>query len=88
MASARRPTRNQATTLFSSFSVFFLALICLLALCPSDVRAEQSEQSVPEYGSVIGIGEYNQNYQYPMLLTNFCRFGNNVRLFFLVLYNI
>jgi heat shock protein 5 len=62
MASARRPTRNQATTLFSSFSVFFLALICLLALCPSAVRAEQSEQSVPEYGSVIGIGEYHQNY--------------------------
>jgi len=54
MASARRPARNQATSLFSSLSFFFLALICLLVLCPPAVRAEEAH---PEYGTVIGIGE-------------------------------
>jgi heat shock protein 5 len=52
MGPARRPTRNQAITLFSSLSVFFFALLCLLAFCLPVVTAEDAH---PEYGTVIGI---------------------------------
>jgi heat shock protein 5 len=55
MAAVRRPPRNQATALFPSLSFFFFALVCLLALCPPVVKAEEAH---PEYGTVIGIGGY------------------------------
>jgi len=74
MAAARRPARNQATALFSSLSVFFFTLVCLLAFCPPAVNGEEAH---PEYGTVIGIGGYNlNNERHP--LTFLSRFGNNV----------
>ncbi|GJJ12012.1 hypothetical protein Clacol_006250 [Clathrus columnatus] len=51
----RRPTSRQQRPrpLLSSFSVFFFALICILALCPVVTNAEADKKS--EYGTVIGI---------------------------------
>jgi hypothetical protein len=77
MGPARRPTRNQAITLFSSLSVFFFALLCLLAFCLPVVTAEDAH---PEYGTVIGIGEYSQN-NARCSLTLALRFGDNVCIF-------
>jgi hypothetical protein len=74
---ARRPTRSQGRHLFSSLSIAFFALIALICLCPSSVKAEESH---PEYGTVIGIGMCGG---FPLELISVLirivfRFGNNV----------
>jgi len=48
----RRPTQAQSGRLFSSLSLFFVAFIAVLCLCPSVAQAEDAKS---EYGTVIGI---------------------------------
>ena len=49
---SRRPTRTQSRRLASSLSLFFLACLALLLLCPVSVKADVDEKN---YGPVIGI---------------------------------
>ncbi|KAH8101324.1 heat shock protein 70 family [Cristinia sonorae] len=49
---SRRPTKHQARRFASSLSLFFVAVIAVLCLCPVAVRADENES---EYGTVIGI---------------------------------
>ncbi|KAI0789162.1 heat shock protein 70 [Abortiporus biennis] len=49
----RRPTKTQSRRLASSLSLFFLACIALLLLCPAAVKADEDKSE--KYGTVIGI---------------------------------
>lgn len=50
--SPRRPTRTQSRRLASSLSLFFVAVLALLLVCPVAVKADDDSKG---YGPVIGI---------------------------------
>ena len=58
---SRRPSLIKSRSFLSAFSLAFFAVLAVLALCPTAVKADDDTKS--EYGTVIGIGEspYAQN---------------------------
>ena len=52
----RRPSRTQSRRLASSLTLFFVAVLALLLVCPVAVKAEEDAKA--KYGPVIGIGMY------------------------------
>ena len=76
----RRPTRKQSRRMASSLSLFVIAFIALICLCPVSVTADETNgNKKSEYGTVIGIGESLSTTDWPIAkLTVLCRFGYNV----------
>ena len=52
---SRRPTRTQSRRFASGLSLFFLACLALLLICPVAVKADEEKE---KYGPVIGIGAF------------------------------
>ena len=50
---SRRPSRKQSRHFASALSLFFLACLALLLVCPVAVKADEEAD---KYGPVIGIG--------------------------------
>ena len=74
---ARRPSRAQSRRLASSLSLFFVACLALLLVCPLAVKADEDAKA--KYGPVIGIGASSPiSSSARSLLTASRRSGNNV----------